>query len=186
MIIYVVRHGLTAWNKKGITQGHKDSPLAPEGVASAKKLRGLLNKQDIEVIFSSDLGRCVQTAEIINKSVDKDLIKISELREQDFGDHNGQPYEKIKAEIDISNPDKKPPNGESFNEMKKRVLDFIKALSDKRFGKVLLVTHHGCLIAILSEYYKVNRDSDKCQNSDEKAYRFELVDGKIKNLEVIG
>lgn len=184
MIIYFVRHGETIWNRKGITQGHKNSPLTLKGKNSAKKLGEKLRKENIEKIYSSDLGRCVQTAEIINRYLKVNLIITREMRERNFGDFNGYPAKNIRAELDLSNVNEKAPNGESFNEMKERVIGFIRSLTKEKIGKrktkkVLLVTHEGPTRAILSKYYSVNPSSKRCDASDEKAYYFEIENNTI-------
>jgi len=99
MIIYLIRHGETILNKKGVTQGHQDSPLTSKGMESAEKHRSLLSKKNIEIIYSSNLGRCVQTAKIINKFVKKDLVKTGELRERDFGVFNGRPNKEFGIDV---------------------------------------------------------------------------------------
>lgn len=185
MIVYLVRHGETVMNKKGVTQGHKDSPITSRGMESAENHGKLLSKENIEIVFSSDLGRCVQTAEIINNYIKKELIKTPELRERDFGLLNGQPDKRVVRELDLSNPDEIAPNGESFNQMKNRVLEFIKSLADKDFNKVLLITHEGPVRAILSEYYGVEFNSKKGDSSSEMVYRMEVKDGKIESFECV-
>lgn len=74
MLIYIVRHPETEYNKKGLTQGHGDSLLTQQGVEIAKKLGESLEDKNIQKIYSSDLGRCIQTSKIINKFLN---VKIS-------------------------------------------------------------------------------------------------------------
>jgi probable phosphoglycerate mutase len=182
MIIYVVRHGETVWNKKGIIQGHKDSPLTMRGIRSAGKLGKMLIKEAITLIYSSDLGRCVQTADIINKQLNVRLTKTAKLREQNFGDYNGKLNKWVRKRIDIGDPDVKSPNGESFNQMKTRILRFVYSLADQDHGKALLVTHDGPLKAIMSEYYSVDSNSKKCDSSSDNFYRIEIKKNKIESL----
>lgn len=165
MIIYFTRHGETEWNKKGILQGWKDSALTSKGKELAEKKGRVLVKESIDIIYSSDLGRCLKTAEIINKYLKVKIIKTQKLREQNFGRLNGKPNIEVE---------KSQTGGESFNDMKKRVALFVKSLSAKNHKKVLLVTHDGPAKAILSEYYK------KCAASDRIIYIIEK--NKIKKL----
>lgn len=60
MVIYIVRHPETEYHKKGLTQGHDDSPLTKRGIKTAEKLGQLLKNKNISKLFSSDLGRCIQ------------------------------------------------------------------------------------------------------------------------------
>ena len=180
MIIYFVRHGETEWNKKEIVQGHKDSPLTLRGRNNAEKLGRILRDKNIEIIYSSDLGRCVQTSKVINKWLKVKIIKTKELRERNFGDFNGRPNRKVKETLDLNNPDEKAPNGESFNEQKKRAVSFIQRLFAKKFKKNLLVIHDGTARAILSERYDANFNSKKCDTSTGMVYSIE-ANNRIKN-----
>ncbi len=180
MIIYFVRHGETEWNRKGIIQGHEDSPLTLKGRNNTEKLGRILRDKNIEIIYSSDLGRCVQSSEIINRWLKVKIIKAKELRERNFGDFNGRPNRKVKEILDLNSPDEKAPNGESFNEQKKRVASFIKKLFAKKFKKILLVIHDGTAKAILSEHYNANFNSKKRDTSDDIIYSIETNNNKIK------
>ncbi|MFH1401756.1 MAG: histidine phosphatase family protein [Parcubacteria group bacterium] len=179
MIIYFVRHGETEWNKKKIVQGHKDSSLTLKGRRNAEKLGRILRTKNIEIIYSSDLGRCVQTSKTINRWLKVKVIRAKELRERNFGDFNGLPNRKVKEMLDLNNPDERAPNGESFNGQKKRVISFIKKLAEKKFKKILLVIHDGTARAILSEHYNAKFNSKRCDTSDDKIYSIKINNKKI-------
>jgi len=91
----------------------------------------------------------------------------------------------IGVSADVSNSNEVAPNGESFNQMKSRVLKFIKSLENKNYKKVLVVSHEGPVRAILSEYYMINFNSKKCDSPKEAIYEIEVKDGKIKGLKCI-
>lgn len=150
MVIYFVRHGETEWNKRKILQGHKDSSLTLKGRENAEKLGKILRNKNIEIIYTSDLGRCVQTAEIINKYLKVKLIKTKKLRERDFGFLNGRPNKEVEKTLNLSDPNEKAPKGESFNQLKNRIINFIKSLKKKKSEAVLLITHGGALRAIFN------------------------------------
>jgi len=116
-----------------------------------------LEKKKIEVIYTSDLGRCVQAAEIINKHLKTKLVKTRKLRERDFGSLGGKPYKEVGKVLSLSNFNKKAPEGESFNQLKNRVINFLKLLNKKKLEKVLVVTHEGALRAI----FKCNTRPDR-------------------------
>ena len=184
MIIYFVRHGETEWNKKEILQGHKDSHLTIKGINNAEKLGKILRDKNIEVIYSSDLGRCIQTAEIINKELKLKIVRTSKLRERNFGDLNGKPNVRVKKALNLKDADEKAPNGESFNNMKKRVVAFIGSLPNKKYKKVLLITHEGPARVILSKYFNTNFNSKKCETSVAVIYSIEANNNK-KRLKLI-
>jgi len=62
MKFYVVRHPWTVSNVNNINQGWSDSPLVPQGIEMAERLAGFFKDRSIAVIYSSDLGRCVETS----------------------------------------------------------------------------------------------------------------------------
>lgn len=178
MIIYFVRHGQTVWNKKKILQGHLNSPLTIKGEKSARRNAKKLIGKNISAIYSSDLGRCMQTAEIINESLKIEIFPAKQLRERNFGDYNGRSSAFIKKNL---TGNQIPANGESIVDFRKRVVNFIKNLSGEKMEKILLVLHEGSARAIISEYSGFDISSAKCLTSDEKVYNFEINKGLIKD-----
>ncbi|MNC45512.1 Phosphoserine phosphatase 1 [compost metagenome] len=65
--IGLIRHGSTAWNKEGRIQGHTNNPLDEEGLRQAAAIAERLRGEQWDYIYSSDLLRAVQTAEVISK-----------------------------------------------------------------------------------------------------------------------
>ncbi|MNN20040.1 Phosphoserine phosphatase 1 [compost metagenome] len=63
--IGLIRHGSTLWNKEGRIQGHTDNPLDEEGLEQAAALAERLSAEEWDYIYSSDLLRARQTAEVI-------------------------------------------------------------------------------------------------------------------------
>jgi probable phosphoglycerate mutase len=66
MKAFVVRHGEAEWNLTGREMGHLDSPLTRLGLLQAEALAAALRIHAVEIVYASDLGRAVQTAEIID------------------------------------------------------------------------------------------------------------------------
>lgn len=180
MIIYIIKHPETEFNKRGITQGHLDSPLTKKGELTAKRIAKKLKGKHISKIFSSDLGRCMQTSKIINRALKVKIISKKELREQNYGDFNGKDSKYIRQKFDLNNPDTVIPEGESFNQMKERVLAFIKKIREDQ--DVLIVMHSGCLTAILSETLKLKFNSSKCKNETNEVYILNTLEKSISKL----
>lgn len=65
MLIYIVRHGLTEWNKLKKLQGAADVPLAKEGILLAEKTGEALRNVKFDICFTSPLSRAKQTAEYV-------------------------------------------------------------------------------------------------------------------------
>ena len=65
MLIYVLRHGITQWNKLKKVQGAMDIPLAPEGIELAKRTGEALKDVPFDICFTSPLARARQTAHYV-------------------------------------------------------------------------------------------------------------------------
>ncbi len=156
MKLIIVRHGATEWNKKGIVQGCLDIPLSDEGIMQGHLLADKLKNIDIEYIFSSDLSRARDTAQLICDKHNLSFIEDHRLREMDFGEWQGLSFEQItvsdKLKLDTwrNRPSLvKFDQGESIDDVKERALDFFNEIYTKfEHANILLVTH-GSFIKIL-------------------------------------
>ena len=85
MICYLIRHGKDDTSVRG---GWSNSPLSSEGIAQAEQLASTIlqaDKQDIAAIYTSDLPRARQTAEILSSALSVPVIELPEFREADNG-----------------------------------------------------------------------------------------------------
>jgi len=146
MKIYVVRHGQTELNKKGIFNGQIDEGLSSEGIEQAKKAKSLL-PSNIKHIYSSSLKRTRETAEILNSELNIPISFHDELREVNAGSINGQPFE---GELEIKHKslhyDWRPHGGESVEDVKNRLLKILDEIRlNKKEGEILIVAHGGII-----------------------------------------
>lgn len=160
---YLIRHGETEWNRKGLIQGHTNNPLNKTGEEQAKKLAKKLKKINFVSIYSSDLLRAKKTAEIIAQSIKLPIIINPFLRERDFGPFEGKSeslldiwrkkltHNMAKLTIQEKELIKKIKNKiESDKKMMKRFIPYLKKLAQKHQGKnVLIITHGGILRVFL-------------------------------------
>lgn len=158
--IYIVRHGQTEWNLLGKTQGHGNSDLTPKGIEQAELLADSMTKYLIDYIYSSDLGRAYQTAEIIGNKLNIEVEKTEALREMNFGTWEGR----IIKDIIEEDPElykmwrnephlAKIPQGETLSQIKERTDAFIKEINEKYDGKhIVLVTHSLCARIMLLSF----------------------------------
>lgn len=160
--IILVRHGQTQMNADKLFFGKLDPSLTELGreqlFATLEKLKNLGITYDN--IYSSDLKRAKESAEIINY-LDKKIIFDKRLQEIDFGIFEGLNYEEIlekypdemkESEEDWENYDFE--TGESPKHMQKRAVKFMKSLNKTKNN--LVVTHWGVICSILS--YVVTED----------------------------
>lgn len=154
--IYMVRHGTTEWNVKGLTQGFSDSPLTDEGIELAKNLGDKFKNINFDIAFSSDLLRAKRTAEIILLERKIAVETTNLLRERNFDTFEGKPHE----EMDQVNEElakltdlerysyKHTKNYESDEEVTTRFLLFIREVAIANPGKSVLVVTHGSFIRL--------------------------------------
>lgn len=127
--------------------------LTELGKEQAKKAAQELQIIPIDIIFTSEFPRAIQTAEIINTNnipikVDK---RINEIKTGMEGEHYKDYVNKkasLAKEKNISRREVKINDGESFNELKTRVKNFIDELKTKKYKSVTIVTHYDTLIGI--------------------------------------
>lgn len=148
--IRVVRHGATHLNSNDTSvdriRGWSDVPLSEEGEDEAKKLASKMAKDPPDHLVCSDLARAHETAKFIAAACDIPIDEVSSgFRPWNVGKFAGQSSKTavpILCDYAINKPDKKVPEGESFNEFRSR---FFKALSeavDKYGDNLAVVTHH--------------------------------------------
>ncbi len=160
MRIYLIRHGETEWNRLKRLQGWKNSELTEAGRKAARKLGERLEEDAIEIdkIYSSNLKRAVETAEIIRGSKKIDHIKLEDLREISYGVWEGMEYEdiledyaeefhKFKYESHKYSPQV---NGESFEDFFMRTRRALDQILSSEAEDVLVVSHGVTIKAIVA------------------------------------
>ncbi|MBC7319319.1 histidine phosphatase family protein [bacterium] len=157
MSVYIVRHGETDWNREGIYQGQTDTPLNENGRKSARDLGFILNKIKFTSIYSSDLLRARETAEIINSFLNVPIYYTENLRELDFGRWTGiSIWEMSEKDPELfkrwqEDPwNVSPPGGETFRELTERVMGVLESIFERHKNEnVLVVSHAGPIKAMI-------------------------------------
>src|SRR5437762_12807356 len=99
MILIAVRHGETEWNVQRREMGQLESSLTQRGIQQAEAIGRRLSGISFHALYSSDLGRAVQTAEIIAAVCQKDVRLDSGLRERHMGILQGLTWEEIRTKF---------------------------------------------------------------------------------------
>ncbi len=148
--VLVVRHGTTAENTQSLLRGWDQVPLTQEGVRkvelSARKLVGA----PIQLIFTSDLRRAVESAEIVQFYTRAQVKKVPLLRAWNVGQMTGQPREKFKRLLLYyeQHPHEAVPGGESFMDFSNRVgqaAALVMEFAARHPGLTVLVAHNSVL-----------------------------------------
>lgn len=158
MNLYVVRHGSTNWNDKGLIQGKSNISLNENGIKQASLAKEKLKDINFDICISSPLKRTKETAEII---VDKkcNIITSDLLLERDMGEFEGKNhvlYTKCDYWDYKENNDDK--NVEPVRQLFSRTKKFIDELKNKNYENVLLVSHSATIRAI--NYNVLGYDED--------------------------
>ncbi len=144
MKIYVMRHGRTVWNEKGIIQGFSKNRLSAFGKQQVEEVAQRLAVVKIDAIFSSPLVRTMQTANIISKKLHVKVLKDERIIERNKGVLAGR-LKKTQTEEELKLREQNPHalGMESEQEIYVRVLDFMKMLKEKFPNKTILIVSHG-------------------------------------------
>lgn len=136
-IIYFV-HGTTTDNSEKLATGWLPGELTSKGIQQSLDLKRQINIDDIDIVFSSDLKRAIDSADYIFKGT-KEIIHDSRIRECNYGDLNGKPSSLVKYEEHIITPF---PNGESLIDVEHRVRDFCNYLLENYNNKFVAIVAH--------------------------------------------
>lgn len=160
MSVYVLRHGQTDWNEKGIIQGRSDTSLNQTGFAQAKEAKKELDKVDFVAVFCSPLLRAKQTMETVLEGRNLPVTFDDRLMEMAYGDFEGTNWREEGFQSRRRQLAKRLPNGESYFDMAHRVFPFLDEISPlAKEGNVLLVCH-GAISRVISAYFLDDVDND--------------------------
>jgi 2,3-bisphosphoglycerate-dependent phosphoglycerate mutase len=146
---WLVRHGQTDWNIDERWQGHSDIPLNTAGVEQARLLAEKLTGQHFDTLYSSDLQRAAQTAEVIGASLGLAYQTDPRLREINLGQWEGMLVSDVRQQFPDAWKERqrdplnaRPPGGETLPEVAARLEQaFTDIAHAYPAGKVLVVSH---------------------------------------------
>lgn len=155
MLLYMIRHGETDWNKARKLQGRSDIPLNAYGICLAEETKKGLQDVVFDAAFTSPLQRAKKTAEIILEGRKVELIEDERIIEIGFGVFEGQSFGQEGFENFFTKPEAyiPPEGGESFLELKQREADFLNELFQNpnyQDSTILISTHGAALCGLLS------------------------------------
>jgi len=155
--IFLIRHGRPDLPDRRMRfLGSTDLPLSFEGINQAKELKKIFQNHPVEKVFHSGMKRTAQTAEIIFGEMPVEMEILPDLREITFGDWENLAMEEISSEqpqafaargLDFAGF--RPPGGESFLDLRKRVYPAFEKILDTTRGDVVIVGHAGVFKSII-------------------------------------
>jgi probable phosphoglycerate mutase len=140
-MIYLVRHGETAFNAAKILQ-LPATPLSERGLAQAECVAKRLAAAGVARILVSDMRRAEMTAAAIARTTGAELVCDPDLAERNFGALRGRPYAELG--LDPFALEYEPPEGESwaaFHARVDRAWARVDAAARAAAGPIAVVTH---------------------------------------------
>lgn len=157
--VTLIRHGETEWNLSGRWQGHADSPLSERGVAQAEALGKRMKPGDFDFLYSSDLGRAMDTSRLLGSPSGWEAIPREDLRERDLGVLEGLTTEEmLEREPEVyhsfrnEGPGYVPPGGESFTQFCERCANAVEQISATHEGSKIGIVAHGGVLGAFFRY----------------------------------
>jgi probable phosphoglycerate mutase len=153
-VLYVARHGETAWNLEGRWQGHTDVSLNATGREQARALAARLTGVPLAGVVSSDLSRAVETARIVAAELELELAYMDEgLRERSFGVFEGLTREECERLYPAAwrawvEERHSPAGAETQQDLSRRMLSALGRAAERvahAGAGVLVVTHGGAM-----------------------------------------
>ncbi len=154
--IVLIRHGQTDWNVEGRWQGQADPPLNEYGCEQAYQIAEYHRQFGFNALYSSDLRRAMETAQIIGHELGMDVIVEPRLREINLGKWQGM----LSADIQAQYPDEfrrwqeqslsvQPPGGETILALSARVLQAVNEIIGRHPRQRIGVVAHEFPIAVV-------------------------------------
>ena len=164
MYLYIIRHGITAWNKAKRMQGQTDIPLAEEGIELAVRTGKGMADVPIDLVISSPLSRAVETAECVIRGRNIPMITDERIQEISFGEWEGECVQDSQRlpegymEQFFHDPLHLPqaPGGETFLQVRERTgafLDEIRTKTEYQDKTLLISTHAAAGRCLLSHFF---------------------------------
>lgn len=194
--IHFISNGITQGNLEERYLGRTDEELCEKGIEQLKRIAGEMEYPYCEIVISSPLKRCVQTAKLLYP--DKEPVIIPDLTEYNFGEFDGLTASDLKdnelfARWLSGDRDAVPPFGESNEEFTKRIAQcfdgIVTGLIKTGMTDSVIVTHGGVIMAILSLFAFPEKDMSYWRTMPGTGFSVSVTPqlwSQIKKCEVMG
>jgi broad specificity phosphatase PhoE len=133
-------HSITVDNERGIATGWLPGELSEEGRRLARELGERRRGDGLACVFTSDLRRAVETAEVAFESSGIEIRQDERLRECNYGEWNGTPAERLEPRARFV--DRPYPGGQSYRECVDTMREFLDDVAAEFDGRRVLVIAH--------------------------------------------
>jgi broad specificity phosphatase PhoE len=133
-------HSITLDNERGFATGWLPGELSEAGREGAVRLGERRRYDGLACVFTSDLKRAVDTAEIAFAGNETEVRQDTRLRECNYGELNGAPVDALEPRVRYI--DEPFPGGESYNDAVERMRAFLEDVGTEFDGRRVLVIGH--------------------------------------------
>lgn len=161
--IYLIRHGETESNRKGVFRGRLDIPLSRNGREQAADLKRYFENIPIDVVYTSPLQRAVETAETVFPG--HTPVKEKGLNNLDLGEWSGMEKRVVTERFPGMWEDwvKRPesirfPGGERLDDVRQRSRLFFERIIDAEAETIAAVSHRSVVKVMIAAAVGVERN----------------------------
>lgn len=185
--IILVRHGQTEWNRQERFRGWVDIDLDATGLRQAEAAAERVARWEVAAIYSSPLRRAMDTAQIIANRLSLPVVPLEGINDMNFGIWQGLSIGEVKENypelFDLwrYSPQRlEIPQGESLEDVRKRVVATIDDLTARHEGSTVAMVTHRVVCKVLlchllgldnSHFWQIAQDTTAIN-------LFEITEGK--------
>jgi broad specificity phosphatase PhoE len=159
--LILIRHGESVANAEGRFTRGPHEPLSRRGrQESLERARRLQKRFDPVALYASPFVRALETAQLIGGVLGLAPLVVDALREQDFGELRGQPYETLRMERRTDRWRFRPPGGETLEEVFGRVGPALDEIATRHLGAEIVIVSHGGVMAAVQRWACELRGAD--------------------------
>ncbi|MBE6687668.1 MAG: histidine phosphatase family protein [Ruminococcaceae bacterium] len=160
-VLYIIRHGNSLGNLTKTFYGHHNGPLTETGHEQAKRVAVYFENKKVDVIYSSDLMRAIDTVKPVALSKGLEIIGDRRLREIYAGKWENRNIDELIAEYPeeygiwrYDKANSRCTGGESVRELQKRIFEAVTDIVQNNIGKSIMVSTHATPIMTLKASFE--------------------------------
>lgn len=155
-LIYLCRHGQTGWNREGRFRGLADIPLNEQGRAEVAGMTEALREVRLDAIYSSPLGRAIETAKAINAGRGLEIRIETAFTSIDYGRWTGCTADECRQDDPAlfalweQHPERtRFPDGESLAHVRQRGEQRLRELAAQHAHDSIVIASHRLILKLL-------------------------------------
>jgi len=181
-----MRHGQTLFNKRGLVQGHCDSPLTELGRRQPLYAKRWFEERNIKFdhAYASTQERASDTLELI---VDMPYERLKAIKEMSFGIFEGESEHLARAcgDLQTSHDAFVPFGGDDMKDVQVRMVDALTEAMEIDDHHTVLAISHGCAAFAFTHKWLPDLTWEKIEFTNCCILRFEYENGVFTFIEAV-